>query len=76
MAERIRIEVGFDGGQGVSALVSVDEADSLEKALAKGDDGVFRITAEDGHYAVSLRRVVFVKRYARESHVGFGGVAA
>jgi hypothetical protein len=76
MAERIRIEVGFDGGQGVSALVSVDEADALEQALAKGDDGVFRIDAEDGHYAVSLRRVVFVKRYARETHVGFGGVAA
>ena len=37
---------------------------------------MFSIQAEDGHYAVSLRRIVFVKRYARETHVGFGGVAA
>ena len=75
MAERIRIEIGFDGGQGLAALVTQDEADELEKALAKGDDGVFKIDAEDGHYAVSLKRIVFVKRYARESRVGFGAAA-
>ena len=75
MAERIRIEIGFDGGQGLSALVPVDEADKLEAALAKGDDGVFKVEAEDGDYAISLRRIVFVKRYARETRVGFGAAA-
>ena len=75
MAERIRIEIGFDGGQGLSALVPSDEADKLEAALAKGEDGVFKVEAEDGEYAISLRRIVFVKRYARETHVGFGAAA-
>jgi hypothetical protein len=75
MAERIRIEIGFDGGQGLAALVTQNEADELEKALAKGDDGVFKIDAEDGQYAISLKRIVFVKRYARESRVGFGAAA-
>jgi hypothetical protein len=75
MAERIRIEIGFDGGQGLSALVTTDEADKLEAALAKDSDGVFKIDAEDGQYSVSLRKVVFVKRYARESRVGFGAAA-
>jgi hypothetical protein len=75
MAERIRIEIGFDGGQGLAALVTQDEVDGLEQALAKGDDGVFKIDAEDGQYAVSLKRIVFVKRYARESRVGFGAAA-
>ena len=75
MAERVRIEIGFDGGQGLAALVTQEEADGLEKALAKGDDGVFKIDAEDGQYAVSLKRIVFVKRYARESRVGFGAAA-
>lgn len=75
MAERIRIEIGFDGGQGLGALVTTDEADKLEEALAKDGDGVFKIDAEDGHYAVSLRKVVFVKRYARETRVGFGAAA-
>jgi hypothetical protein len=75
VAERIRIEIGFDGGQGLAALVTSDEADKLEQALASGDDGVFKIDAEDGQYAISLRRIVFVKRYARESRVGFGAAA-
>ena len=75
MAERIRIEIGFDGGQGLAALVTMDEADALEQALGKGDDGVFKIDAEDGAYAISLKRIVFVKRYARESRVGFGAAA-
>ncbi len=72
MTERVRIEIGFDGGQGIAALVSVPEAEELEQALASGADGVYTLEAEDGHYAVSLRRVVFVRRYARESRVGFG----
>ena len=75
MSERIRIEIGFDGGQGLSGLVTTDEADKLEEALAKGSDGVFKIEAEDGNYAVALRKVVFVKRAARESRVGFGAAA-
>ena len=75
MAERIRIEIGFDGGQGLGALITTDEADKLEDALAKGGDGVFKIDAEDGRYAVALRKVVFVKRYAREQRVGFGAAA-
>jgi hypothetical protein len=75
MAERIRIEIGFDGGQGLAALVTTDEAEALEKALDKGGDGVFKIDAEDGSYAISLKRIVFVKRYARESRVGFGAAA-
>ena len=75
MSERIRIEIGFDGGQGLAALVTTDEAEALEKALDKGGDGVFKIEAEDGSYAVSLKRIVFVKRYARESRVGFGAAA-
>ncbi len=75
MAERIRIEIGFDSGQGIAALVDADEADSIEQALAKGSDGIFTLEAEDGQYTVVLKRVVYLKRYAREAHVGFGAVA-
>jgi hypothetical protein len=75
MAERIRIEIGFDSGQGISALVSVDEAESLERALAKSSDGTVTLEAEDGQYTVVLKRVVYLKRFAREAHVGFGAVA-
>ena len=73
--DRIRVEVGFDGGQGLSALVSTEAADALEAALDQGSESAFRLDAEDGRYTIALRRVVYVKRYAKESRVGFGAVA-
>ena len=70
--ERVRIEISFDGGQGLSALVAVDTAEQLERTLGSSSDGTFDFDAEDGHYTVMLRRVVFVKRFLREGRVGFG----
>jgi hypothetical protein len=71
-AESVRVEVGFDGGPGLSALVTVQGADALETALQNGKDGTHQIDATDGRYTIVLQRVVYVKRYARESKVGFG----
>ena len=70
--ERVRIEVGFDGGQIMSILVAADAADGLERALGSPDSQAFALDAEDGRYTIALRRVVYVKRFARESRVGFG----
>ena len=39
-ADAIRIEVGFEGGQIMSALVAPDTADTLERKLAAGGEGV------------------------------------
>ena len=44
----------------------------LERALGDGADATIALAANDGKYLVPLRRVVYVKRFARESHVGFG----
>lgn len=75
-SERIRIEIAFDGQQVLSVLVPLSAAEDLDKAMASGDhDGSFSFDAEDGRYTVSLGRVVYVKRFARESRVGFGAVA-
>jgi hypothetical protein len=72
MAEsRVRIEIAFDGGQILGAFVPSDAADEIEQALGKGGDGSFALEAEDGRYTVSLRRVVYVKRFTREARVGF-----
>jgi hypothetical protein len=73
-ADRIRIEIAFDGQQVLSVLVSQGVADELDEALSAGS-GSFSFEAEDGRYTVSLARIVFVKRWARESRVGFGAVA-
>jgi hypothetical protein len=74
--ERIRIEIAFDGQQVLSVLVPLGAADDLDKALEGNHDGSFSFDAEDGRYTVSLARVVYVKRFARESRVGFGALAS
>jgi hypothetical protein len=79
--ERVRIEIAFDGGQVMSAIVKPHSADALEQALGAADvradagDAAFALDAEDGRYTIALRRVVYVKRFARESRVGFGAQA-
>lgn len=72
MPERVRIEIGFDAGQGIAALVDAAAADELERALGSSSDGTYALEADDGRYVVALRRVVYLKRYARDSRVGFG----
>ena len=70
--ERIRVEIGFDGGQIMGALVTEASADALEQALERGDDGALALEAADGRYSVALRNVVYLKRFVREGRLGFG----
>ena len=70
--ERVRIEVGFEGGQVMSAFVETENADALESAL-DGGVGTFQIEAENGRYTLALARIVYVKRFSREGRVGFSG---
>jgi hypothetical protein len=70
---RVRIEVGFDGGQVMSAFVELGTVDELERALGGERNGSFQIEAEDGRYTLALARLVYVKRFSREGRVGFSG---
>jgi hypothetical protein len=70
--ERVRIEIAFDGGHVVSALVPLAGAEDIERALALPDQETLTLDADDGRYTVALRRVLYVKRFAREPRVGFG----
>lgn len=70
----VRVEIGFDGTQIMSALVTPDTADELEGALKNGSSGSVTLDAEDGRYTVPLARVVYLKRFAREGRLGFGNV--
>jgi hypothetical protein len=67
-----RIEIGFDGGQIMSALVTAESADALERAVHSGSEGTLALDAQDGSYTVVLGRIVYVKLFAREAKVGFG----
>ena len=68
----VRIEVGLDGGQILSALVVTASAEALETALRSSSGGAtVELQAEDGVLLLVLPRVLYVKRFARETRAGF-----
>jgi hypothetical protein len=68
----VRVEIGLDGGQILSTLVTPASAEALEIALNAGDAGAIPLDAQDGRILLVLPRVLYAKRFARESRVGFG----
>jgi hypothetical protein len=70
MADQVRVEIGFDGGQSLSMLVSSESADELERGI--GAEGSVSLDAEDARYIVAVRRIVYLRRFRRDAHVGFG----
>lgn len=70
--ESVRIEVAFAGGPIIAANVTPAGADALEEALASGAQGTHQLDTDDGRTAIVLDRVAYVKRFARDSRVGFG----
>ena len=70
--EAVRVEVAFDGGQTISLTVSANDAAALESALEEGRNDALTVDAETGRYTIALRRIVYARRIARESRVGFG----
>ncbi len=71
-SDRVRLEIAFRSGQSLTVFVPAATADALETALAKGEPDAVVFDAEDGRYTAVTKMVAFVKRYARESRVGFG----
>ena len=69
--ERIRIEIGFEGGQIMGAQVPVADAERLERQLASGGVGTVELDVEDGRIVVVLAHVLYIKRFSKESRVGF-----
>ena len=68
---RVRLDIAFEGGQIVCGNVSAEQADGFRSALA-GDELVYDLETEDGTYVIALRKVVYVRRTSRETHIGFG----
>jgi hypothetical protein len=71
-AARIRVEIGLDGGQALNLLADRGAVEQLERALAEGREDAVALESQDGAYTIALRKVSYVKRFARESRVGFG----
>lgn len=69
--EYARIEVALDGGQILSALVTLSSAEALDRALRAGSAGTAELESQEGTILLVLPRVLYLKRFARETRVGF-----
>jgi len=68
--ERVRVDIGLEGGSTLSVSVTVLEADSLEQRLRSGDGGVAELESDDGRLIVVLAHVLYVRRHSRGGRVG------
>ena len=72
MADAQRVEIGFEGGQVISARLAEDDLKDLRKQLEKG--GWHDLHTEDGVVSIHLGKVAFVRVGPHASRVGFGTV--
>ena len=68
----VRIEIGLEGGQILSARVTTASAEALDGAMRSSSGGAtVELLAEDGVMVLVLPRVLYLKRFARETRAGF-----
>jgi hypothetical protein len=70
-SDRVRVEVGFEGGQVIGGFVDGPSADQLQRALHEDGPRVVVLETEDGPYHVVVPRVSYFRRFSRASRVGF-----
>jgi hypothetical protein len=68
---RVKIEIGFQGGQVIGTFVTQESADQLERALHEDGPRVVVLDSEDGPVHVVVPKVAYFKRFSRASRVGF-----
>ena len=70
MAEAQRVEIGFEGGQVISARLADDDLKDLRKQLEKG--GWHDLRTEEGILSIYLGKVAFLRIESGAHSVGFG----
>jgi hypothetical protein len=70
-SERVRVEVGFQGGQVIGGFVTSESADQLERALHEDGPRVILLDTDEGPYHVVVPEVAYLRRFSRASRVGF-----
>lgn len=68
--QRLRVEIGFDGGQVLPARLGEQQLRDLRAALDAGS-GWLDLDTDDGTIALDLARVLFVRIESAEQRVGF-----
>ncbi len=71
--ERTRLEIAFDGRPDRRGPRHGRGRRGSPQALNSDHNGAHELEAEDGIYVLPLARIVYVKRFSRETTIGFGG---
>lgn len=69
--DRVRLEIAFEGTQVLNVYIPTATADDIDRAMGGGQESL-SFEAEDGRYTIAVHKIVFAKRFSRESRVGFG----
>ena len=76
MAEEVKIELGFSGGNGLTISTDNAQWEQLQSSLSDGAGspaGWSKLTTKDGSIvALNLDKVVWVKVAAQARSIGFG----
>ena len=70
MADAQRVEIGFEGGQVISARLGEADLKDLRGRLEQG--GWYDLHTEEGTIALHLGKVQFLRVESGEHRVGFG----
>jgi hypothetical protein len=70
--EARRVEIGFDGGQVLSARLTDDELKKLGDAVRDGK-GWHELETDDGVLSLDLGKVVFIRAAGASHTIGFSG---
>jgi hypothetical protein len=70
MAEAQRVEIGFAGGQVLSARLADESLRAFRERLA-GEKGWYDLQTEDGVLSVDIGKVTFLRVDSGDHRVGF-----
>ena len=71
MAERIRLEIGFDGGQIVAVETTEEEAGVLARTFAASSSARVSIEGDGCRLDVDTARIAYVRRGLSSRQIGY-----
>ena len=70
--DEVKIEIGFDGGQGVTITADVGEWKKLQDVLNEQDRGWVRVEDKGGaSYVVAVHKAVYARVVEHVRSIGF-----
>ena len=70
MEKRVKVDIGFTGGQVLALRIEGEHFDSLRKAV-EGDTRFYDLDAGDSNVTLDLSQVVYLRVETEDHRVGF-----